>query len=364
ERFAWNQESVEGFLLLVAAALLVSMIVWMRRVARSLRQQIEGRMDRLAGRGRFAALGLFAFVFAMVLREGIETAVFLGAVSLSTEGILVLFGTLLGLGLAVALGFFFFKGALPIRLSSFFDVTSLMLVVIAVQLTLTGIHELSEAMIIPSGPGLMRVLGPIVRNDVFFFVILLAGVAWLAARELLRRRHAALPEGLNEAEQRRRRWEQRRARRWMTAAAATALVVLVALAAEHVYARAAARLSPATPVAASSEVIRLPVAEVNDGNLHRFSFTHNGTTIRFIVLRRPDGQLAAALDACQICGPQGYYQEGENVICKNCAAVIYIPSIGQPGGCNPVPVTSRVEGGELVIPVSELLPGRDFFEHH
>lgn len=355
EKLPWNQESVEGFLMLVAAALLVGMILWMRRVARSLRREIEGEIGRLAGRERFAALGLFLFVFSMVLREGIETVIFLEAVALNTEGLLLLFGTLLGLALAVALGLFFFKGTLPIRLDRFFEATSVMLIVIVVQLTLTGLHELSEAMIIPSGPWMMRTLGPIVRNDVFFFVVLLGTAGWLLTRELLHRRHAAPPPAaLNEAESRRYRWEQQRERRWMTASVAALLVVVVALAAEHVYARAAAQLSPATPVEATGDDVRLPVDSVNDGNLHRFLLTHGATSVRFIVLRRHDGSLVAALDACAICGPQGYYQEGRNVICKNCAAVIYIPSIGLPGGCNPIPVASRLEGNELVIAVAEL----------
>lgn len=365
ERLAWNQESVEGVLMLVAALLLVTMIIWMRRVARSLRREIEGQVGRLASRSRFAALGLFLFVFLMVLREGIETVLLLGAVSLNTEGILLLFGTVMGLGLAVGLGLFFFKGTLPIRLHHFFDATSIMLIVIAVQLILTGIHELSEALIIPSGPWMMRVLGPIVRNDVFFLVVLLSVAAWLVTRELVGRRHAApAPTDLNQAEQRLRRWQQQRERRWMTATAVTAFVVLVALTADYVYARSATDLSPAKPVEASSNVVRVPVAEVNDGNLHRFSFTHNKTTVRFIVLRRPDGTLAAALDACQICGLQGYYQEGRNVICKNCAAVIYIPSIGLPGGCNPIPLASTLDGDELVIPVAELLGGESIFHRH
>lgn len=365
ERLAWSQESVEGFLMLVAAALLVGMIAWMRRVARSLRREIEGEIGRLAGREGVAALGLFLFVFFMVLREGIETVIFLSAVALNTEGLLLLFGTLLGLALAVALGLFFFKGTLPIRLDRFFEATSLMLLVVVVQLFLTGLHELSEATVIPSGPWMMRTLGPIVRNDVFFFVVLLGTAGWLVSRELLRRRHAApLPAGLNEAELRRRRWEQQQERRWMTATVVTLFVVLVALTAEHVYARAAAQLSPATPVEARGKEVRLPVASVNDGNLHRFNLTHGNTGVRFIVIQHPDGQLVAALDACQICGPLGYYQDGPNVICKNCAAVIYIPSIGLPGGCNPIPVASRVEGAELVIPVSELTGERTTGHHH
>lgn len=360
EQVAVNQEGLEGFLMLLAAVLLVTMIIWMRRVARSLRREIEGEVARWAGQGRFAAVGLFAFVAAMVLREGIETVVFLRALSAGSQGLLLLAGTVLGLGLAIALAIFFFKGTLPIRLDRFFDATSLMLVVIAVQLTLTGIHELSEAFILPSGPWMMRVLGPIVRNDVFFFVILLALAGWLVLRELVHRRQ--VPEGLSQARQAALRVERERQHRWMAATAATALLVLVALTAEHVYAGSDAELPVPVPVEASSATVRIPVANVNDGALHHFRFTHERSSVGFLVIRRPDGRLAVALEACTICGPHGYYQRGDAVVCKNCEAEIPVAFIDTPGGCNPVPLHAWIEGDTLVIPVSALAGGAHFFK--
>ena len=68
-----------------------------------------------------------------------------------------------------------------------------------------------------------------------------------------------------------------------------------------------------------------------------------------------------ALDACLICGSQGDYQDGPNVVCANCSAAIYVPSIGLAGGCNPVPLEHRVEGGEVVIPQPALAEGTKHF---
>lgn len=354
QHFAWNQETLEGFLLLLSAVLLVTMIIWMKRVARHLRGDIERQVQHLAGTSRSAALGLFLFVFLMVAREGVETVLMLGAVSVSTEGLLLLMGLALGLAIAVGLAVFFFQGVLPIRLDRFFHTTSVILMIVAAQLALTGLHELSEAMVIPSGPRLMNLLGPIARNDVFFFVAVLGAAGWLVTRELLARRQALPVAGLTEADDRRLRWRHRQQRRWMTAAAATAFGVALLLAAEYVYARNDQELSPAQPVTPVGEFIRIPVAEVNDGNLHRFGWTGQGVTVRFIVIRRPGGSLATALDACQICGIVGYNQRGGNVVCKNCAAVIYIPSIGQRGGCNPIPLAAHIEGDTLVIPLDDL----------
>jgi uncharacterized membrane protein len=76
--------------------------------------------------------------------------------------------------------------------------------------------------------------------------------------------------------------------------------------------------------------------------------------VRFIVIRKPNGSWGTALDACLICGTAGYRQEGSNVICRNLRSAIYIPTIGEAGGCNPVGVPSRAENGALVIDVANL----------
>ena len=95
--------------------------------------------------------------------------------------------------------------------------------------------------------------------------------------------------------------------------------------------------------------------------LHRFSIASGGETVRIIAIRRPDQSIAIAFDACQICGSQGYYQQGPNVICKNCASAINIPTIGTPGGCNPIPLESKVEDVQVVIPAAKLLAGSKIF---
>lgn len=146
----------------------------------------------------------------------------------------------------------------------------------------------------------------------------------------------------------------------MASCSATALFIL-AITAEFIYAQSATALSAAVPVSVVSGAVRIPVAQVNDGNLHRFAVEADGATVRIIVLRKPDQTLVAAFDACQICGNQGYYQKGPNVICKNCASAIFIPSVGQAGGCNPIPLESRVEGDQLVVPADKLLAGTRYF---
>src|SRR5207244_9591364 len=70
-------------------------------------------------------------------------------------------------------------------------------------------------------------------------------------------------------------------------------------------------------------------------------------------IKKPNGW-GVALDACRICGAEGYRQDGQNVVCRHCASAIFIPSIGDQGGCNPIGVAARLDGGDIVIDISGL----------
>jgi len=184
DRWKVSEDGFEGLLMLVASALVVTMIVWMNRVARTLRKDIESRLETYVQQStRAAGWGIGAFVFLMVVREGAELVLILRAVELSSAGVEVWIGTLVGIGLAVAVGLFFFQGTLKILLHRFFAATSVILMVVAFQLTLTGLHELSEAMWLPSSKTEMATIGPIVRNEVFFFIVILGAAALVVLRE-------------------------------------------------------------------------------------------------------------------------------------------------------------------------------------
>ena len=355
ERFSISEDGFEGLLYLVAAFFVVTMVVWMNRVAKHLRKEIEDKVEKYVERGGSAAgWGIGLFVFLMVLREGAELAVILRAVEMSTEGLQTWIGTIAGIIAAIAVGVFFFKGTLKVPLHRFFAVTSTILVLVAIQLTVTGLHELSEARWIPSSKTEMAVLGPIVRNDLFFFIFIFGAVVLMIFREWQAIAHKKTAStAANDAERRLLEAQNRRQRRWMIATASLSLAVILALTADFIYARVNAAPPLARPVEAVNNRIRIPVAEVQDGTLHLFTLTASGPPIRFLVIKKPNGY-GTALDACLICGAEGYRQDGQNVICRHCASAIYIPSIGQKGGCNPIGFPSQVQGDDVVIDVSSL----------
>jgi FTR1 family protein len=355
QRWQINEDGFEGVMLLVAAFFVVTMIVWMNRIARHLKKEIEEKVEAYAARaGKAAGWGIFLFVFLMVVREGAELALILRAVELSTEGLQTWIGTIAGIVAAVAVGLFFFKGTLRVPLQRFFAATSIILMLVAFQLALTGLHELSEAQWLPSSKTEMAFIGPIVRNELFFFVFIFGAAALLILREWQSALHSrAAKEAEGEAEKRLVESQSRRQRRWMAAAAAACLAVILALTADFIYTTANAAPPGAQALNAVGGEVRVPLSDVQDAKMHLFTVNVSGETLRFMIIKKPNGY-GTALDACRICGAEGYRQDGQNVVCRHCGSAIYVPSIGEQGGCNPIGVPAHLDGANLILEIGSL----------
>ncbi|MCU1316092.1 MAG: hypothetical protein JWN63_1414 [Candidatus Acidoferrum typicum] len=356
ERWHISEDGFEGLMLLIAAVFVVTMIVWMNRVARHLKKEIEAKVEAYAEKaGKAAGWGIFFFVFLMVLREGAELALILRAVELSSEGLQTWIGTIMGIAAAVAVGLFFFKGTLRIPLHRFFAATSVILMLVAFQLALTGLHELSEARWLPSSKAEMAMIGPIVRNELFFFVFIFGAATLLILREWQSASHAAAAKEIaGEAERRLHESQIRRQGGWMIAAAGGCLVVILVLTADFIYTRANSAPPSARAVTAVGHEVRIPLSEVQDGSLHLYTINAGNQSLRFLIIKKPNGY-GTALDACRICGAEGYRQDGQNVICRHCGSAIYVPSVGDQGGCNPIGVAAHTDGGDLVMDLSALV---------
>jgi high-affinity iron transporter len=135
----------EGLVTLAAVAVLTWMIFWMRRVGGRIRSELQHRVDlALAG----GALPLAGLAFFAVLREGIETALFLFGAERAT-GASSMIGAILGLAIAVVLGYLLYRGGIKLNLRTFFRVTGGLLLVVAAGLFAYSVHELQEAGYLP-----------------------------------------------------------------------------------------------------------------------------------------------------------------------------------------------------------------------
>jgi high-affinity iron transporter len=352
-RLQLNEDIFEGWVMLGAAFFVITMVIFMMKAGKKMKGEIEGKLGSLAGRGSQA--GIFLFIFLMVLREGAETVLTLAAVTLNSSAMLSFIGTVLGVFAAVLFGVMFVKGSVRINLQKFFRVTTVILFFVAAQLIISGLHELSENGVLPSSKQEMALIGPIVSNEWFFFVTILALAALMVLFEARRRQPVRMPE--SPAERRKALWSARRERLWMSAVYATSFLFIVLVTAEFIYAKSVSALSPATQVTFSDGSVSIPLAQVSDGDLHRYAARENGTDIRFLLYEKPDSKVAAVFDACQICGPVGFFKGPNGLVCKNCAAPINGQSVGTPGGCNPVPLHSNATGNAIVIQEADLIAG-------
>ena len=148
------EQVFEGLTMLLAAAVVTWMLFWMRRQAASVKGDLQAKVDRALTEGSVWALTILAFT--AVIREGIETALFLvgQATSADTGAISVLGGALVGLGAATALGYGFYRGARLINLRTFFTWTGIGLIFIAAGLVSRAVHELVEIGVIGVGAGM------------------------------------------------------------------------------------------------------------------------------------------------------------------------------------------------------------------
>jgi uncharacterized membrane protein len=229
----------------------------------------------------------------------------------------------------------------------------------------SGLHELSENGVLPSSRREMALIGPIVRNDLFFFVTILALAALMILFDQRRRQGPSAPTAgsgtppsdtapSSRALLRKSQWSARKERLWSTAVYVCSFVFIVLVTAQFIYAKSTASLSPAHFLTFTDGQLSIPAAEVSDGDLHRYAVTVDGREVRFLLFKKPDGKVVTVLDACQICGPVGFYKSGNQIICKNCSAPINAQSMGQAGGCNPIPLKSSDAGGQIVITQADL----------
>lgn len=139
------EQIFEGFAMVIAAGVVTWMLFWMRRVASNIKGELHAGVDRALVEGGLFGLAILAFT--AVIREGIETALFLlgQATAAGTQASSTLVGAIIGLLIAVVIGYGLYRGARVINLRTFFQWTGIALIFIAAGLLSHGIHEFIEA---------------------------------------------------------------------------------------------------------------------------------------------------------------------------------------------------------------------------
>lgn len=231
---------------------------------------------------------------------------------------------------------------------------ALVVAVLALTHVMLVVRILQAQRVVSMSNEAFTVLSWLINHEAVFpiaamFVLLL--VAALVVRE-----GRSLPRvGSNPAEG---RLYRARARVWKTMAGVAAggyLCGALLITLGVVVGSAEVELSEPESYSVVEERAVIDIADISDGHLHRYAYTtSSGVEVRFIVIQKAGAAFGVGLDACEICGPTGYYEKDGKIICKLCEVAMNIATIGFKGGCNPIPIEYEVSNGTLTVPLSVL----------
>lgn len=140
----------EAVLAAVASALVISMVVYMLKHAKKMRGEIGGRIETAAqAPGAGPWIGVFLLVLLMITREGMEMAFITASLARQEDSAHLFWGALFGIALAGGLAWGWSRYGHRINLGLFFQVTSIFLVLFALQLLVYAFHEATEANVLP-----------------------------------------------------------------------------------------------------------------------------------------------------------------------------------------------------------------------
>ncbi|MDR1710690.1 MAG: DUF2318 domain-containing protein [Propionibacteriaceae bacterium] len=205
---------------------------------------------------------------------------------------------------------------------------------------------------IPSLPGLFNAVA-FLTNTSFIWTWLALGSALVTMAAGVWRGRRPLPAA-NPALERKARAAAISRRRFLGVVAGGAALTMLSGTLAKQFAQAEPTLSEAEDWVDAGLDVAVALDAVSDGHLHRFAYAAQSCEVRFIVIAKNARAYGVGLDACNVCGPTGYYERDGQVICKLCDVAMNINTIGFKGGCNPIPIAYRIESGRLLIAKSAL----------
>ncbi|MDR1024984.1 MAG: DUF2318 domain-containing protein [Treponema sp.] len=281
---------------------------------------------------------------------------------LSTDFLYRLVGFLLGLLVAIISGLALFQAAKTLPLSGLTALLSGVLVINLVSQLSVILQFLMARRLISVPRWVFRMLVRVINyHDVFLYgcMALSAAIPLIVFVKSL----SPVTDFRNPAEARKIRAEKRRERRRSVTVAAGYILAVLSLTVIKNYNERGVVLTPAEPMTIVGKEIVIPIEKIEDGHLHRYNYTAaEGIEMRFIVIKKNAVAYGVGLDACDICGPTGYYERKDQVICRLCDVVMNISTIGFKGGCNPVPLAYTLRSGNMIINTEHLENERTRFK--
>jgi uncharacterized membrane protein len=285
-----------------------------------------------------------------------------GQSALTTDFLFKLIGYLAGLAGVVIISLALYKTAVSLPPSPVRIILTAALVINMGNQAAAIVQFLLARRIIPMIRWLFRLIIVVFNyNAVFLYSLMALGL--LPPAILLISTLRSRDVWKNPAEHRKIRAARRINRRWCFTVALGFALSVFSLTFVKASLERGVELSPAEPMTIAGAEILIPIERIEDGHLHRFNYrAADNIEMRFIVIKKNAAAYGVGLDACDICGPTGYYERKDEVICRLCDVVMNISTIGFRGGCNPVPLAYTLRGGNMVIAAEDLEKERNRFK--
>lgn len=338
------------------AALSVALLIWLAACLIRRIRKCPARAARLLmlGFGALSLGALTASVLPALLQKTGEFVAF-GEDSFGTASLFRTAGFLLGIALCLLAALSFYK--LLIRMTGWGQTVFpfLFLTVAEFDLGLKGISALARLQILHSSHDFVFKVMIFEDQSLPVLAALYLGVVMLSALFVFLTHLRLSGSFRTPAHRRKALWWLRNCRRWSLSAAVFMVMAFVTISVLQGYVNRPVELAPAQAYEDHGDQIIVPLSDVDDGHLHRFSYRVDGHDIRFIVVKKPKGSAyGVGLDACDICGVAGYYERNNDIICKRCDVVMNKATIGFKGGCNPVPFPYEIADMKIIIRKADL----------
>ena len=300
----------------------------------------------------YTASTLFYYLPVIIMLA--RTLVNYGESAVSTIVLFRLIGYVLGLVFVVSASLAIYKTLIKLSDIELKVSVAGALCIFGITQVIVIVQRLYSLRIIPRNDIVFACIAAVVNNaNAFAFAIILfimfpPIILWKKNRLITEPYH-------NRAELRKLKAGKRNARRWARFSLLLLLVSAVSLSVLRHYVDREVPLSPPENYTIADGMAMIPVAELEDDKLHRYAYaSEQGIEVRFIAIKKSEGSYGIGLDACDICGPTGYFERNGEVVCKLCDVVMNKGTIGFPGGCNPVPIAYIIHDGNIKIKLADL----------
>ena len=305
-----------------------------------------------------AAIFLYAssmlFYYLPVIIMLATTLVNYGESAVSTMVLFRLIGYVLGLVCMLCAGLAVYKTLIKLSAIELKVSVAGVLCIFGVTQVVVILQRLYSLGIIPRNDIIFAFIATVVNHANFFtfaiilFIMIPPIILWRKNRTITETYH-------NNAELRKLKAQKRNARRWAKFSLVLLIGSVLSLSVLRHYVDREVPLSPPENYTIADGAAVIPLTDLEDSHLHRYEYkSTDGIKMRFIALKKSEGSYGVCLDACDICGPSGYFERKGQVVCKLCDVVMNRGTIGFPGGCNPVPLVYMIHDGKIKIYLSDL----------